>query len=170
MHPGKLPLPARKTDAFSAIAHRRRPRVSLSGPAQEADGRVRSVGAFNRRRRRGGSGFALRGGNAHLALPDLILLDWNLPKVNGCEVLRRLTEDRKLRCIPVLVFSTSTPEKDIRDVYGSPANGDILKLGSVDMLTKIVESVADFWVIVAMLLKVRRDAPAQRKRSGPEPA
>lgn len=99
--------------------------------------------------------------NAHLALPDLILLDWNLPKVNGCEVLRRLKEHRKLRCIPVLVFSTSTAEKDIRDAYEGHANGYILKLGSVDMLAKMVESVGDFWAIVAMLLNVRRDAPAQ---------
>jgi two-component system, chemotaxis family, response regulator Rcp1 len=65
--------------------------------------------------------FEEEGKKSHL--PDLILLDWNLPKVSGNEVLRRVKRDQARGSIPVLVFSSSTDDKDIRAAYDDHANG-----------------------------------------------
>src|SRR5580704_16649738 len=65
--------------------------------------------------------------NNNSPLPDLILLDWNLPKVTGSEVLRRIKQDQKLLRIPVLVFSTSEAEADVHAAYDNHANGYIAK-------------------------------------------
>ncbi len=89
-------------------------------------------------------------------LPDLILLDWNLPKMSGSEFLQQTKKHEKLRKIPVLVFSSSDAEGDIHDAYDNHANGYILKPGCVDVLTQIVETIEQFWITVAKLPKVRR--------------
>jgi chemotaxis family two-component system response regulator Rcp1 len=89
-------------------------------------------------------------------LPDLILLDWNLPKVSGSEVLRRIKEHAKLRRIPVLVFSSSEADEDIHAAYDGHANGYITKPDSVDVLAAIVQTIERFWVAVARLPKVMR--------------
>jgi two-component system, chemotaxis family, response regulator Rcp1 len=94
--------------------------------------------------------------NADLPLPDLILLDWNLPKVTGSEVLRRLKQDRKLRRIPVLVFSTSDAEGDVHAAYDNHANGYIRKPGTTDALAAIVETIERFWITVAQLPRATR--------------
>ena len=95
-----------------------------------------------------------------LALPDLILLDWNLPKVGGGEVLRRIKQHENLCKIPVLVFSSSDARADIHAAYGNHANGYITKPGDDDMLTVIVQTIEEFWVAVAQLPDVlRSDAP-----------
>ena len=89
-------------------------------------------------------------------LPDLILLDWNLPKISGNEVLRRIKEPEKLRNIPVLVFSSSVAEEDIQSAYNNHANGYITKPNAPDVLAAIVETIEQFWVLVARLPKVKR--------------
>ena len=89
-------------------------------------------------------------------LPDLILLDWNLPKVSGNEVLRRIKEHPNLRKIPVLVFSSSEADKDIHDAYAGHANGYITKPGSARVMAAIVESLGQSWVAIAQLPKVLR--------------
>jgi CheY-like chemotaxis protein len=89
-------------------------------------------------------------------LPDLILLDWNLPVVSGSEVLRRTKSHDKLRRIPVLVFSTSESDSDIHDAYDNHANGYITKPGDVDVLAAIVGTIEQFWIAVAKLPKVVR--------------
>ena len=78
-------------------------------------------------------------------LPDLILLDWNLPKVSGNEVLRRVKRDQARRRIPVLVFSSSTSDKDIRAAYEEHANGNIVKPSGIDALDAVVERIERFW-------------------------
>jgi chemotaxis family two-component system response regulator Rcp1 len=92
--------------------------------------------------------------NEHLPLPDIILLDWNLPKVSGAEVLSRLKEHERLRCIPVLVFSTSEAEEDIHAAYDAHANGYITKPGNLDALEAIAEVIERFWIATAHLPKV----------------
>jgi|HubBroStandDraft_1064217.scaffolds.fasta_scaffold04227_7 CheY-like chemotaxis protein len=67
-------------------------------------------------------------------LPDLILLDWYLPRVTGAEVLRRVKQHRQLRRIPVLVFSSSEADRDIETAYDNHANGHLTKPGSSDTL------------------------------------
>jgi two-component system, chemotaxis family, response regulator Rcp1 len=94
--------------------------------------------------------------NNNLPLPDLILLDWNLPKVTGSEVLRRLKQDRKLRRIPVLVFSTSDAEADVHAAYDNHANGYLTKPGDTDALAAIVETIERFWITVAQLPRATR--------------
>jgi chemotaxis family two-component system response regulator Rcp1 len=89
-------------------------------------------------------------------LPDLILLDWNLPAVSGEEVLRRTKEHPKLRRIPILVFSSSEADEDIHAAYGNYANGYITKPPSGNALASIVETIEEFWVAVAHLPKVLR--------------
>jgi CheY-like chemotaxis protein len=89
-------------------------------------------------------------------LPDMILLDWNLPKVSGIEVLRRVKEHDDLRKIPVLVFSSSEAEKDIHDAYRGHANGYITKPLGLEPLRAIVETIERFWTGVAQLPKVAR--------------
>ncbi len=89
-------------------------------------------------------------------LPDLILLDWNLPKVSGNEVLQRVKQHRKLRRIPILVFSSSEADEDIHAAYDNYANGYITKPESGDVLASIVETIEQFWVAVAALPKVMR--------------
>lgn len=89
-------------------------------------------------------------------LPDLILLDWNLPKVTGSEVLRRLKDHPKLRRIPVLVFSSSEADEDIHAAYDRHANGYITKPNTAGDLEVIVETIERFWIAVARLPKVAR--------------
>lgn len=89
-------------------------------------------------------------------LPDLILLDWNLPKMSGSELLQRIKKHEKLRKIPVLVFSSSDADRDIHDAYDNHANGYITKPGSVDVLAQIVDTIEQFWIAIAKLPKVLR--------------
>jgi CheY-like chemotaxis protein len=89
-------------------------------------------------------------------LPDLILLDWNLPKVTGSEVLARIKEHPKLRPTPVLVFSSSEANKDIHAAYDNHANGYITKPDTADALGAIVETIERFWIAIAKLPKVSR--------------
>lgn len=91
-------------------------------------------------------------------LPDRILLDWNLPRVTGAEVLRRVKQHRQLRRIPVLVFSSSEADRDIEAAYDSYANGYVTKPGNVDALAAIVETIERFWIAVAQLPRVLRPA------------
>jgi CheY-like chemotaxis protein len=96
-------------------------------------------------------------------LPDLILLDWNLPKVSGGEVLRRTKEHAKLRRIPVLVFSSSEAQEDIHAAYDSHANGYITKPGSIALLEALVETIERFWCAV-QLPNVMRETRASGAR------
>ena len=89
-------------------------------------------------------------------LPDLVLLDWNLPKLSGAEVLRRIKQHKKLRRMPVLVFSTSEQEDDIHAAYDNYANGYITKPRDPNALANIVETIERFWIAVAELPKVMR--------------
>ena len=89
-------------------------------------------------------------------LPDLILMDWNLPKVSGSELLQRIKAHENFRKIPVLVFSSSEADRDIDAAYDNHANGYITKPGSVEVLAQIVETIEQFWTAVAKLPKVIR--------------
>ena len=77
-------------------------------------------------------------------LPDLILLDWNLPKISGDEVLRRVKQHPDLRKIPILVFSSSDADADILSAYANHANGYITKPADYDALEAIVETIERF--------------------------
>jgi CheY-like chemotaxis protein len=91
-----------------------------------------------------------------IPLPDLILLDWNLPKVSGSEVLRRVKEHKKLRRIPILVFSSSEAVDDVHTAYEAYANGYITKPSDVDQLAVVVEGIEQFWTAIVQLPKAVR--------------
>jgi len=89
-------------------------------------------------------------------LPDMILLDWNLPKISGSEVLRKVKQHEHLRKIPILVFSSSQADEDIHSAYGDYANGFITKPDDSSKLASIVETIEQFWISVARIPKVLR--------------
>jgi CheY-like chemotaxis protein len=83
--------------------------------------------------------------------PDLILLDLNLPKKDGREVLREIKEDEKLHNIPVIVLTTSNAEKDILRAYDLHANAYVTKPLDFNQFIKVVESIVNFWLGVVQL-------------------
>jgi CheY-like chemotaxis protein len=83
--------------------------------------------------------------------PDLILLDLNMPRKGGREVLAELKANSDMRDIPVVVLTSSTADRDIRDAYGLNANCYITKPVDLDKFLDIVCVVADFWLTVVTL-------------------
>ncbi len=83
--------------------------------------------------------------------PDLVLLDLNLPKMNGKEVLRAMKDDSHLRRIPVIVLSTSDAIRDVLDSYDLHANCYINKPVDFDDFLRVVQSIGYFWLETAKL-------------------
>lgn len=84
-------------------------------------------------------------------LPDLILLDLNLPKKDGREVLVKIKEDAILRRIPVVVLSSSEAEDDIRTAYESFANCYVSKPLDLEAFFGVVETIIRFWAETVVL-------------------
>ena len=91
------------------------------------------------------------GQHAHTPRPDLVLLDLNLPKKDGREVLAEIKEDPDLRRIPVVVLTTSQAEQDILRTYDLHANCFITKPVGLDQFITVVRSIEDFWLVVVKL-------------------
>jgi CheY-like chemotaxis protein len=83
--------------------------------------------------------------------PDLILLDLNLPKKDGREVLAEIKEDPDLRRIPVVVLTTSKADEDILRSYNLHANCYISKPVDLDQFITVVRSIEDFWLTIVKL-------------------
>jgi CheY-like chemotaxis protein len=92
-----------------------------------------------------------RGPYAATPRPDLILLDLNLPKKNGREVLVEIKADEELKRIPVIVMTTSKAEQDIHRVYNLNANCYITKPVELDEFLNVVRSIEDFWLTIVTL-------------------
>jgi len=86
-------------------------------------------------------------------MPDLILLDINLPKMNGTEVLSTIKSDPDLRRIPVIMLTTSSSEKDILASYNNYANCYITKPVDLDRFMDVVRTIEDFWISIVKLPK-----------------
>jgi two-component system, chemotaxis family, response regulator Rcp1 len=84
-------------------------------------------------------------------MPDLILLDLNLPKRDGREVLQEVKSDELLRRIPVVVLTTSTAEQDILKSYSLHVNSYINKPVDFDKFFEIIKRIEDFWLSTAVL-------------------
>jgi len=96
-----------------------------------------------------------RGAYAQTRLPQFVLLDWNLPKVHGGDVLRALKSDAALKRIPVLIFSSSRAERDVNAAYDGHANGYVTKPPDIEGLYAVVDSIEEFWVHTAELPETR---------------
>ncbi|MCC2309149.1 response regulator [Cellulomonas chengniuliangii] len=90
---------------------------------------------------------------ADVATPDLILLDLNLPRMDGREVLMALKGDEKLRSIPVVVLTTSEAEEDVVRSYSLHANAYVTKPVDFDRFIEVVRQIDDFFVTVVRLPK-----------------
>lgn len=86
-----------------------------------------------------------------VALPDLLLLDVNLPKKNGHEVLKYIKENEKLKHIPVIILTTSSSEKDINQAYKNYVNCYITKPVEVNDFLAVVATIENFWICIVKL-------------------
>jgi chemotaxis family two-component system response regulator Rcp1 len=79
-------------------------------------------------------------------LPDLVILDLNLPRVGGHEVLLAMRADPRLRRLPVAVLTTSSSEADVAKTYDLGANCFLTKPVDIDQFVHVVQSIDDFWL------------------------
>lgn len=92
-----------------------------------------------------------KGKYADAPRPDLILLDLNLPKKNGLEVLEKIKNDTKLKRIPVVIFTASSAEQDILNSYNHHANCFITKPIYLEQFIAVVKSIENFWLNIVKL-------------------
>ena len=83
--------------------------------------------------------------------PDIVLLDLNLPRKDGREVLREVKEDESLRTIPVVVLTTSKAEEDVLKSYSLHANCYVTKPMGLQQFLDVVRSIEDFWFTIVKL-------------------
>jgi CheY-like chemotaxis protein len=88
---------------------------------------------------------------ANARRPDLILLDWYLPKINGWDVLDHIKNDPGLKCIPVIIMTSSQQEQDVLKAYNLHANCFVNKPVDVTEFINVVRSIEAFWLTVVKL-------------------
>jgi two-component system, chemotaxis family, response regulator Rcp1 len=96
------------------------------------------------------------GAHIHAPRPDLILLDLNLPKMDGREVLAHIKEDNGLKTIPTVILTTSQAEADIVKSYQLQANCYLCKPGQLEAFESLVKSINDFWLTKVQLPQQRQ--------------
>ena len=87
---------------------------------------------------------------AEAARPDLILLDLNMPRLGGKEVLARLKADEDLKTIPVVAFTTSAREEDVMQCYGMGVNSYVQKPTDFDEFQTVLRSLQEYWLKVCL--------------------
>lgn len=83
--------------------------------------------------------------------PDLIVLDINLPKMNGMELLRELKHNPLHQRIPVIMFTTSSSRQDILEAYSNFVNSYIIKPGNLQAFISAVQFIIDYWINIVRL-------------------
>lgn len=96
------------------------------------------------------------GAHAHAPRPDMILLDLNLPKMDGREVLALIKEDESLKSIPTVILTTSESEVDIVKSYQLHANSYLNKPVQLEAFEDLVKTINEFWLVNARLPKHTR--------------
>jgi CheY-like chemotaxis protein len=91
------------------------------------------------------------GAYANMPRPDMILLDLNMPRMDGRQFLQKIKVDAALHGLPVVVLTTSDAERDLLDSYDNFAAGFIVKPVDVDTFIKIVRGIGDYWVSIVRL-------------------
>jgi chemotaxis family two-component system response regulator Rcp1 len=92
--------------------------------------------------------------------PDLVLLDLNLPRMDGRELLREIKADADLRTIPVVVLTTSSAESDVLRSYDLHANAYVTKPLDMEQFVRVVKGIDDFWFGIVRL-------PRRPRSTGP---
>lgn len=92
-----------------------------------------------------------QGDHAAAPRPDLILLDLNMPRMNGREVLAQIKSDPELRRIPVVILTTSQAETDIMSTYDNHANCYITKPVELEQFVEVARSIEGFWLSLVQL-------------------
>jgi two-component system, chemotaxis family, response regulator Rcp1 len=123
-------LLARKAFLTAKIANN----LTVAGDGEQALGMLRRLGV-----------------HANQVRPDLILLDLNLPRMDGKEVLKEIKADPDLQRIPVIVLTSSSADIDILKSYELNANGYIVKPVNLERLKEVVASLESFWFTVVVL-------------------
>jgi chemotaxis family two-component system response regulator Rcp1 len=91
-----------------------------------------------------------QGKYADVQRPDIVILDLNLPKKNGFQVLKEIKENPHLRCIPVIIMTTSSDQNDIRQACELKANSYIVKPLNFERFAKVIHSIMDYWFATAI--------------------
>ena len=85
------------------------------------------------------------------AVPDLILLDLNLPRMSGHDILATIKQDESLRRIPVVIVTSSKADKDIAASYDLHANCFVTKPVDLDQFFNVVQAIREFWFVIVKL-------------------
>jgi CheY-like chemotaxis protein len=83
--------------------------------------------------------------------PDLILLDLNMPRMNGREVLQQVSGDESLKHLPIVILTTSNAEKDVLMSYKLHCNSYIVKPVDFENFSKVIQSLTDYWFTLVVL-------------------
>lgn len=83
--------------------------------------------------------------------PDIILLDINLPKIDGKEVLSTMKSDPLLKTIPVIMLTTSSAESDVQESYENHANCYVIKPVDLNKFMDVIRSIEDYWISIVKL-------------------
>ena len=89
--------------------------------------------------------------------PHLIILDINLPKMNGHEILRKIKRSKKYKIIPVIMFSSSMIEDDIRKSYEEYANSYIAKSFDVKSLFEKIKKIGEYWLTTSEIIEINNN-------------
>jgi len=92
-----------------------------------------------------------QGGHRDAPRPDLILLDWYMPRMHGEEVLEQIKQDDELKRIPVVIMTSSDDEADVQKAYNRHANCYVTKPVHVDEFIDKVRKIEDFWLTIVKL-------------------
>ncbi|GBE06538.1 MAG TPA: response regulator [Nitrospirae bacterium] len=83
--------------------------------------------------------------------PDLILLDLNMPRVNGTEVLEKIKKDKELLKIPIIILTSSDRDRDVCESYNLGANSFITKPVGFPRFIEVVTSIQDYWLVITKI-------------------
>ena len=90
-------------------------------------------------------------GHANCARPSFVLMDLNMPGVDGCSVIQKIKQDPTLNTIPLIVFTTSRSEKDVEETYRAGANSFMPKPVDMDGYVKVAQILKSYWFEYAIL-------------------
>lgn len=85
------------------------------------------------------------------SVPDIILLDINLPKIDGKEVLSTMKNDPMLKTIPVIMLTTSSADSDVQESYENHANCYVIKPVDLNKFMEVIRSIEDYWISIVKL-------------------